>query len=124
MLEIEQKFRVADFTAIAATLASWNARPGADQIEADQYFNAPDRDFEQTDEAFRLRRVGDANYFTYKGPKKAGPIKVRTELEVPLAAGSRTAEDMTRLLVHLGYRPVALVRKHRRQYHLQREASS
>jgi adenylate cyclase class 2 len=120
MLEIEQKFAVADLAAVARTLADWGALPGADHVEADHYFNAPDRDFARTDEAFRLRRVGPANFLTYKGPKKAGPVKVRTELEVPLPDGDRSAEDVTRLLMHLGYRPVALVRKRRRYFHLKR----
>src|SRR5262249_52243957 len=82
--------------------------------------NAPDRDFAKTNEAFRLRRVGPANFLTYKGPKRAGPVKIRTELEVGLRDGDSCAEEITRLLVHLGYRPVALVQKKRSHYHLQR----
>jgi adenylate cyclase class 2 len=120
MLEIEQKFAVTDFAPVERVLAEWNARPGEDHVEADHYFNAPDRDFAQTDEAFRLRRVGPANFLTYKGPKKAGPVKVRTELEVALRDGERCADEITRLLVHLGYRPVAVVRKRRRHFHLKK----
>ncbi len=120
MLEIEQKFSVPDFTAVERILVAWGARAGEDYLEADHYFNGPDRDFARTDEAFRLRRIGTANFLTYKGPKKPGPVKIRTELEIPLLDGDRSAEDMTRLLVHLGYRPVAVVRKRRRHFHLQR----
>src|SRR5262249_40680349 len=40
--------------------------------------------------------------------------------EVPLADGDAVADDFGRLLVHLGYRPVAVVTKHRRLYHLRR----
>jgi adenylate cyclase class 2 len=120
MLEIEQKFAHADFAAIEKRLAEWQARRGEEHIEADHYFNAPDRDFARTDEAFRLRRIGAANFLTYKGPKHAGPVKVRTELEIPLRDGDEAAEQFMQLLCHLGYRPVAVVRKHRRTYHLQR----
>jgi adenylate cyclase class 2 len=88
--------------------------------DADHYLNAPDRDFAKTDEAFRLRRVGPSNCLTYKGPKQPGAVKVRTEIEVPLADGDRVADDMLRLLVSLGYRPSAVVRKHRRHFHLDR----
>ena len=120
MLEIEQKFASADFTAIEKRLNEWQARRGEEHIEADHYFNAPDRDFARTDEAFRLRRIGAANFLTYKGPKHAGPVKVRTELEIPLRDGDEAAAQMQQLLAHLGYRFVAVVRKHRRHYHLER----
>jgi adenylate cyclase, class 2 len=121
MLEIEQKFARADFASLERRLADLGARPGAVHDEADHYLNAPDRDFARTDEAFRLRRVGASNCLTYKGPKRAGSVKVRTEIEVPLADGDEAAEDMLRLLVSLGYRPTAVVRKRRRHFHLERD---
>src|SRR6516162_2632440 len=120
MLEIEQKFAHADFAAIENRLVEWKARLGEEHTEADHYFNAPDRDFARTDEVFRLRRVGPANALTYKGPKQAPAVKVRTELEIPLRDGDEAAEQMTRLLLHLGYRPTAVVRKHRRSARLER----
>lgn len=122
MLEIEQKFSGADFAAIEERLRHWGAQKGTEQDEADHYFNAPDRDFVRTDEAFRLRRVGPANCLTYKGPKQAAAVKKRLELEVPLEAGTETAEKMIALLVHLGYRPVTVVRKHRRHFHFSRDS--
>ncbi len=114
MLEIEQKYAGADFAAIEARLRKWGAEKGDEQDEADHYFNAPDRDFARTDEAFRLRRVGPANCLTYKGPKQAAAVKKRVELEVPLEEGDEAAQKMIQLLVCLGYRPVTVVRKHRR----------
>lgn len=120
MLEIEQKFANADFAAIEKCLSEWKARRGEDHAEADHYFNAPDRDFARTDEAFRLRRVGSANFLTYKGPKHPGAVKVRTELEIPLRDGDEAAAQFMQLLAHLGYRAVAIVRKQRRMYHLER----
>jgi adenylate cyclase, class 2 len=120
MLEIEQKFTNADFAAIEKRLREWNARLGEEHTEADHYFNAPDRDFARTDEAFRLRRVGSANFLTYKGPKHPGAVKVRAELEIPLRDGEEAAKQFMQLLAHLGYRAVAVVRKRRRTYHLER----
>ncbi|HXG10007.1 MAG TPA: class IV adenylate cyclase [Gemmataceae bacterium] len=120
MLEVEMKFAGVDFGPMERRLAEWGARPGPLLQEADHYFNAPDRDFAQTDEALRLRRVGPANFVTYKGPKRDLQTKTRTEVEVPLAEGDRAAEDFIRLLTHLGYRPVAVVRKRRRIFHLER----
>jgi len=119
MLEIEQKFARADFAALERRLASC-ARRGTEEVEEDQYFNAPDRDFARTGEAFRLRRIGPHNFLTYKGPRAAHAVKSRTELEVPLPPGDEAAANHTQLLRHLGYRPVAVVRKHRRTFHLDR----
>jgi adenylate cyclase class 2 len=47
--------------------------------------------------------------------------KTRTEIEVPLADGDAVAADFLQLLTHLGYRPVAVVKKQRCIYHLQRD---
>jgi adenylate cyclase class 2 len=120
MLEIEMKFPAPDFPRLEQILAAWGARADPPCPNADHYFNAPDRDFGVTDEALRLRRIGTANRVTYKGPKLATKAKIRTEIEVPLADGDKAAQDFIRLLTHLGYRPVAVVRKERRSYRLQR----
>jgi pantoate--beta-alanine ligase len=120
MLEIEQKYARADFAALERRLAELGARPGEEVVEADQYFNGPDRDFARTGEAFRLRRIGRDNFLTYKGPRAAHAVKTRTELEIPLPPGDDAAEQHARLLQHLGYRPVTVVRKRRRSFHLDR----
>jgi adenylate cyclase class 2 len=121
MLEVEMKFPISDFAALERRLAEWGAGPAEALDEADHYFNAPDRDFARTDEALRLRRIGPANFVTYKGPKRDLQTKTRTEIEVPVAAGDRPAEDFMRLLQQLGYRPPAVVRNRRRIYRLTRD---
>jgi adenylate cyclase class 2 len=121
MLEVEMKFPVESFAALEARLAEWRAAADPPRQDADQYFNAPDRDFARTDEALRLRRIGPANYVTYKGPKLDAQTKTRTEIEVPLAPGDSAAEGFAQILVNLGYRPVMVVRKKRRTFHLERD---
>jgi adenylate cyclase class 2 len=120
MLEIEMKFPVTDFQEIETKLRKWGVHPEAPLQEADHYFNAPDRDFAKTDEGLRVRRIGTRNRVTYKGPKQPGPAKTRTEIEVGLVEGTDAAEDFCRLLVNLGYRPTATVRKERTAYRFQR----
>lgn len=120
MLEIEQKYARADFADLERRLQMLGARAEDVQEEADQYLNAPDRDFATTGEAFRLRRVGAAGLLTYKAPKLPGTVKVRAELEVPLAVGDKPADDCLTLLKFLGYRLVAVVRKRRRPFSLER----
>jgi adenylate cyclase class 2 len=121
MLEVEVKYAGADHDALERQLRLWGAAEEPPRHDADHYFNAPDRDFAATDEALRLRRIGDKNFVTYKGPKCDALTKTRTEIEVPIAAGAAAADDFGRLLTHLGYRPVAVVRKARRVFRLRRD---
>src|SRR5438105_8557348 len=72
-LEIELKFPAP--AGIAAKIVALGARPGSRHVERDHYFNAPDRDFAATNEAFRIRRSGNESRLTYKGPRLAGPAK-------------------------------------------------
>src|SRR5262245_27577811 len=111
MLEIEMKFPVAHFLAVQACLRQWQATLAPAIEEDDHYFNAPDRDFAKTDEAFRIRRIGALHYITYKGPRQAGPSKTRTEIEIDLGDGPNVVEEWEQLFTCLGYRPVAVVRK-------------
>jgi adenylate cyclase class 2 len=82
--------------------------------QVDRYFGHPARDFAQTDEALRIRRIGEENRITYKGPKIDTATKTRRELELPLASGAQALEDFSTLLEALGFRRVAEVRKLRR----------
>jgi len=120
MLEVEMKFPNADFARLERHMKAWGAAEDKAIRELDHYFNAPDRDFAHTDEAFRLRRIGAANFVTYKGPKRDAQTKTRTEVEVPLGDGDKVADDFVKVLTHLRYRASGVVRKHRRIYHLTR----
>ena len=121
MLEVEVKYRLPDPAAVEARLRAWGAVVVADQAEADHYLNAPDRDFARTDEAFRLRRIGERNFLTYKGPRRDPASKTRTEVEVPCPPGPAAAEAFLKLFGSLGYRPTAVVRKRRRIYEWARD---
>lgn len=119
MFEVEIKFRVGDFKAVEDRLSAAKAGSVEVRDDADSYFNAPHRDFAQTDEAIRVRQIGSRNFVTYKGPRIDARTKTRTEIEVPLADGVGPAADFKRLLAALGFCPVAVVRKHRRVFELQ-----
>lgn len=116
MLEVEVRYRTADRPGVIARLLALGAELTQDRTDVDQYFNAPDRDLKASDEAFRLRRIGDANYLTYKGPKRDTETKTRTEIEIPLGEGAEVAADAERLLTALKFRPVVVVKKKRLVY--------
>jgi adenylate cyclase, class 2 len=113
MLEIELKFRENEWDNLIARLQELGGHRVGTQRETDSYFNPPDRDLRQTDEVVRLRCVHDVGILTYKGPKRPGAIKTREEIEVPIASGTQPIADLKRWLEALRYRPVAVVRKNR-----------
>jgi len=120
-LEVEQKFPVADLAAVERQLRAWGAEIGSAGEEVDQYFAHPARDFSQTDEALRIRRKGDTTLITYKGPKIDQTTKTRREIELPLGSGEQAARQWGELLIALGFRHVAQVRKERRKCRVARE---
>lgn len=117
--EVEQKFPLADSAAVERRLRELGARDGESMTQVDLYFNHPARDFANTDEALRIRQIGEANFITYKGPKFDATTKTRKELELPLPAGAESAESFAEMLLALGFRRVAEVRKQRRTLNMQ-----
>lgn len=111
--EVEQKYPVQETAAVRAQMLALGASFDAPVEQADRYFAHPARDFARTDEALRLRRTGDDNCITYKGPKLDAETKTRREIELPLAPGAQAMQDFEELLVALGFRPVLTVNKHR-----------
>lgn len=122
-LEVEQKFRVADPAALRDRLAALGVHFGAPFRQVDAYFNHPARDFAVTDEALRIRSIGDENFVTYKGPKLDKTVKTRKELEQPLVAGLKAAAQFEELLLALSFKPSAKVVKHRSAAHLRHEGT-
>jgi adenylate cyclase, class 2 len=117
-IEVEQKFAVDDHREIQRRLEQLGAHEVGIVEQVDRYFNHPARDFAQTDEALRLRRVGEANFITYKGPKLDAATKTRREIELPLGAGTKHAGEYAELLTALGFRLSGEVQKTRRIMHV------
>lgn len=112
--EVEQKFPVSDRADIERRLAALGAAVGPPVAQSDVYYAHPSRDFAQTDEALRIRRIGDRNFITYKGARIDPTTKTRREIELPLADGDESAVQWGELLAALGFRQVTEVRKLRR----------
>ncbi len=113
LLEVEQKYPIADLAAMRHSLAALGAtfEPAVEQ--ADLYFAHPIRNFKETDEALRIRRVGNENFITYKGPKLDATTKTRREIELRLASGEEGYRSFAKLLEVLGFGGVYEVRKER-----------
>lgn len=112
MIEIEIKSPCEDLDGVERRLLELGAEFHGEIEQADLYLSHPCRDFARTDEALRLRREGDGATLHYKGPKIDSRTKSREEIGMFL----REPDAMMSILDRLGFRPVAEVRKVRRNY--------
>lgn len=132
-IEVELKFRVENLELLRERLLSMGALPSVTESHQDTYFRHPCRDFTETREALRIRRVevvrannndldepADEARVTYKGPPLAGDVKARHELEWALQPSDPDGQNLQRLLVFLGFSAVTTVRKSRRSMTLVR----
>jgi adenylate cyclase class 2 len=143
MYEVEVKVPAAH-DAVRAALDDAGAEFLETVAQSDTYYDAPHRDFAETDEAFRLRtvatateefqrsgddddlaadvdavlsgdaRAGGETRVTYKGPLVEAESKTREEFETTVGDG----EEMAAVLDGLGFEPAADVRKLRAKYEL------
>ncbi|MDZ7745653.1 MAG: class IV adenylate cyclase [Halobacteriales archaeon] len=117
MYEVELKIR-ADHDSIRERLGARATRERS-VTQTDTYYDAPHRDFAETDEAVRVRieqeREDDpVAKLTYKGPLLDSESKTREEHETVVAD-----EDAVRgILDGLGFEPAATVEKDRTFYAL------
>lgn len=95
MYEVELKFRVDDPADLERRLVGLAARFREPVEQVDRYFAHPSRDFARTDEALRLRRVGDDVAVTWKGPRVDAATKTRQELELAVARVVEGAKVVT-----------------------------
>ena len=118
MYEVEVKFRVADLADCERRLRERGAQPGRTVTQHDRYFNHPQRDFANTDEALRVRQVAGETRLTYKGPRIDRETKTREEIELPVGEGKRGAAELATVLQRLGFSLAGEVQKRRREFHL------
>lgn len=114
MYEVELKVRT-DHETVRERLADTDATRRETVEQIDTYYDAPDRDFAETDEALRIRTEradGVTTRLTYKGPLVEAASKTRKEAETAV----EDADAMADILSGLGYEPAAEVRKERVRY--------
>ena len=116
--EVELKFPTTDAEAFVRRISALGAHAAGEEFQQDRYFDHPSRAFAETDEALRVRQVGERNRITYKGPLEDPIAKTRQELEIPFAAGTEQAERLAEIFRRLGFREVRTVTKHRRLFQL------
>lgn len=110
MIEVEVKVR-ADHRQVKDKLKEMGARPVGVEKQSDTYYNAPHRDFAETDEALRIRCVNGTSVLTYKGRKLDKVSKTREEFETVVEG-----DEARSILLSLGFKQSGRVRKSRDVY--------
>lgn len=125
MIEVEVKLKIDSAESIEKKLIELGFKKGQTLQEIDYYYNGVDRDFRASGEALRLRLVESLDgsavvadrpgepliQMTYKGPKLDNVSMSRVEHQVNID----NFETMLSILSSLGYKPVELVIKLRRE---------
>jgi len=122
--EIEAKVRIADPAGVERRLAELGAEYCGAWLQADTFFDHPDRALMKQDSALRLRvnrpldktaaARGESTELTYKGARQAGRLKVRPEHQV----GVPDAAAMTAILHGLDFSEALCYEKRRRKWRL------
>lgn len=110
-MEVEIKFRLKE--GVEEKIEKM-AKFIVEKEEVDLYFNHPCRDFRETDEALRVRKDEEGIKLTYKGAKVDTETKSREEIKITLD----NFKNAVKILMRLGFEPVAEVRKVRKIYRL------
>jgi adenylate cyclase class 2 len=110
MIEVEVKARAPE--DMAKRIAALGATLLAVENHHDLYFNSPQRDFKESDEALRIRIKEEGARLTYKGPKLDQTTKSRLERTVKID----DPKQMEQILCALGFVLSAHVRKRRAKY--------
>ncbi|MEF8871557.1 MAG: class IV adenylate cyclase [Haloarculaceae archaeon] len=117
MYEVELKVR-ADHDEVRERLDEADATLVGTVEQADVYYDAPDRNFAQTDEALRVRteRADEETEtrLTYKGPLVEQASKTREEAKTTVG----DSDALSDILSGLGYEPAAEVHKERTRFRI------
>jgi adenylyl cyclase CyaB, putative len=110
MYEVEVKVKAPHAEMKEDLIRSGAVFEGTEE-QHDIYFNSHERDFSKTDEALRIRSVNGAGEITYKGKKIDTVSKTRPEYN-----SQADAQEMTNILLALGYFVSGAVKKRRDVY--------
>jgi len=120
-VETEAKLRVSSHEPLRARLLALGARRVGSVLETNHIFDSPTRSLLANDQGLRVRRIetidgaGEPATLTYKGPRDAGLLKRRREIELVIS----DAEAARAMLAALGFQEVLTFQKRRERWRLE-----
>jgi len=121
-VEIEIKLKVDDLAIVRRRLEELRAARVKETLETNLFFDTADRSLRSSDRGLRVRRNRDIHsgkeklIVTYKGPRAAGPVKSREEIEMSVDSLDAAAAIFARL----GFAQVLSFEKKRETWTLDR----
>jgi adenylate cyclase class 2 len=112
MIEVEAKARSKPDTK--ERIQGLGAKFVGVEHHCDAYFNSPQHDFKESDEALRIRVKDQGSRLTYKGQK----LDLKTQSRLELTVEIDDPEAMENILTALGFVKSGLVKKVRTKYAL------
>lgn len=119
MIEVEVKVSVKNAETVENLLLKKEFHKGKFVKECDYYFDNPQNDIRNGDQALRIRSCEDFStgkiiaFMTYKGPKMDEISMTRSEVELEIADANKGIQ----LITSLGYTKQYPVIKHRQYFH-------
>lgn len=117
-IEIEAKMKVDTLEPYRVALPGLGALLKAELHQRDSFFDRPDRQLLHSDSGLRLREAtgpeGTVALLCFKGPRQAGPLKRRVELEFTVGDAAKARA----FVEALGFAPMMTVEKHRQLWGL------
>ena len=111
--EVEIKFQIAELKTLTTALKRHGFRQVTPSThEMNSLHDLPGQKLRKKGELLRLRKYGEAWVLTHKAKGKAGPHKVRVELETRVDNG----EQMDAILHALGFAPTFCYEKYRAEW--------
>ena len=113
-LEVEIKAKILDIDFFTTRLNSLKPKFISNENHIDIYFNHPEKNFTETDEALRIRSINGSFFITYKGPKLSSRSKTRNEIETEISSALECKE----IFNALNFVEIATIEKNRKTYKL------
>jgi adenylate cyclase class 2 len=116
--ETEAKMRFDDLDAVARRLKAAGAKAAGQRDEVNVFFDTPNSSLRKAGKGLRLRthtdrKTGRVEYVvTFKGPRRAGKLKIRTEIEFTVD----NPDSLKLVFAELGFRPMLTFKKWRRSW--------
>jgi adenylate cyclase, class 2 len=104
-VEREIKLRFDNAGAAREAVRAAGAAPARGRrLQDDRLYDTDDQSLVRTRSTLRVRTDGTRSILTYKGPVQPGPVKIREELETPVADGDILHQVLARLGLRVWFR--------------------
>ncbi|MCY0850150.1 class IV adenylate cyclase [Sulfuracidifex metallicus] len=116
--EIKMKLKSPSLNDLERELQQRSIPIISTEEQEDIYFNYKYRNFKQSDEAIRLRKIGNKYELTYKGPKQGSFGKSREEITISIS--NTDISNIRIIMERIGLYETFIVKKIRKNFKIEK----